>query len=213
MPRKTAVDRHSSTAPPAGWPPTGPRLFDVLVAFNHPTRRALYEVLSIEGPDSVGRLADRVGIAVGSASHHLRVLHSGGFIEPAPELAPSGRSSWWRSVPRSMEWAVEDAPPGTAGRAVLEAAEREQLAHELRAVVAWMRTRGQLAQEWQDASSTSSYTLATAEQMRDLGTRLSRVVIEWSEECAADRSERPEAERRPVRISTRVFPSDPGPQK
>jgi len=62
-------------------------LMDVLVALHHPTRRWLAELLWIEGPATVGRLAARTGLAVGSVSHHLKPLHQQGFIEPAPELA------------------------------------------------------------------------------------------------------------------------------
>ncbi len=57
------------------------------MAFHHPTRRWLAELLEIEGPASVGQLAARTGLAVGSVSHHLKALHRTGFIEPAPDLA------------------------------------------------------------------------------------------------------------------------------
>ena len=43
------------------------------MAFHRPTRRWLAELLEIEGPASVGRLAARTGLAVGSVSHPGRV--------------------------------------------------------------------------------------------------------------------------------------------
>src|ERR1700754_4829053 len=88
MPRRPASDRHTASAPATdGWPPTGDALAEALIALHHPARRRLYEVLSLEGPASVGQLAQRTGLAPGSVSHHLKPLHRAGFVVPAPELA------------------------------------------------------------------------------------------------------------------------------
>lgn len=80
---------------------------DLLIALHHPTRRWLAELLKVEGPSSVGRLAVRSGLAVGSVSHHLKPLHQQGFIEPAPELARDTRESWWRATDRNISWNAE----------------------------------------------------------------------------------------------------------
>ena len=97
--RRTADQRHLDSAPRSH-----DDLLDVLMAFHHPTRRWLAELLEIEGPASVGRLAARTGLAVGSVSHHLKALHRHGFIEPAPDLARDTRESWWRvRRPLSLE--------------------------------------------------------------------------------------------------------------
>ena len=75
MPRKTALDRHRDSAPTTTpGSESGSELVDVLIAFHHPTRRWLLEVLGVEGPATVGMLADRPGLAVGSISHHLKAL-------------------------------------------------------------------------------------------------------------------------------------------
>ena len=39
--------------------------------------------------------------------------------------------------------------------------------------------------------------------------RLTQLVTEWSAACVADRAERPDAVRRPVRAIARAFPSAP----
>ena len=78
MTRKTANVRHQTDTE------TSHELIDVLIALHHPTRRWLLDLLLVDGPATVGRLAARTGLAAGSVSHHLKPLHRQGFIEPAP---------------------------------------------------------------------------------------------------------------------------------
>ena len=68
MTRRTAELRHRDSRP-AHTPgaESGTELLDALIAFHHPTRRWLCEVLSSEGPANVGTLAARTGLAVGSS--------------------------------------------------------------------------------------------------------------------------------------------------
>ena len=59
MTRRTAEERHRIERD------VSTELMDVLVALHHPTRRWLAELLWVEGPATVGRLAARTGLAVG----------------------------------------------------------------------------------------------------------------------------------------------------
>jgi DNA-binding transcriptional ArsR family regulator len=198
--RRTAAERHLDSAPrPAPERDPSDELAELLMAFHHPIRRWLTELLGVEGPANVGQLAARTGLAVGSVSHHLKVLHGQDLIEPAPELARDTRESWWRLKPRSMTWSVEDFDEGTLGRRVAQTAEAENLRFQVRAMQGW-RTA---------ANSVDTYVPATEAQVRDFARRLSRLVREWSDECMADAAERPGVERRPVRAIARVFPSEP----
>lgn len=185
-------------------------LAELLMAFHHPLRRWLTELLGIHGPANVGQLAARTGLAVGSVSHHLKVLHQQDLIEPAPELARDTRESWWRLKPRSMSWSVEDFGEGTLGRRVAETAEAENLRFQVRAMQAWLRQAPREPASWRTAAnSVDTYVPATQAQVRDLASRITALVKEWSDECMADAEEHPEAQRRPVRAIARVFPSDP----
>ncbi len=211
MTRRTAAERHRDSAPPAPPAEGAPEdLLDVLMAFHHPTRRWLVELLELEGPSSVGRLAARTGLAVGSVSHHLKALHRHGFIEPAPELARDTRESWWRAVRRGLSWTADDFAEGTAARRVADAAEGENFRHQVRAVQQWLSRSRQVDESWRRAaSSTDSVVPATVEQLSALQDRLGAVIEGWSRECLLDREARPEAERRPVRVIARAFPSGP----
>lgn len=211
MTRRTAAERHLDSAPrPIPERNPSEELAELLVAFHHPIRRWLTELLGVDGPANVGQLAAATGLAVGSVSHHLKVLHQQDLIEPAPELARDTRESWWRLKPRSMTWSVEDFDEGTLGRRVAQTAEVENLRFQVRAMQDWLRRAPGETAGWRTAAnSTDTYVPATESQVRDFAERLSKLVHDWSAECMADAAENPDAERRPVRAIARVFPSEP----
>lgn len=208
MTRRPAAERHRDSAPPTGH--RDDELLDVLMAYHHPTRRWLTELLDMEGPASVGRLAARTGLAVGSVSHHLKALHRYGFVEPAPELARDTRESWWRSVRRGLSWSADDFEAGTAARRIAEAAEAENFRHQLRAVHHWLTHSHEVELTWRRAAgSTDTIVAATVDQLADLQGRMNDLILTWSEECLEDLEVRPDPERRPSRVIARVFPTGP----
>ena len=213
MPRRTASERHAATSPASVdtlGSETGNALLDVLTAFHHPTRRWLCELLAVEGPATVGSLARRTGLAVGSVSHHLGTLHRYGFVEPAPELARDTRESWWRSRPRQLSWDATEYGEGTLARRIASTAEAENFRHHVRAVQRWLAEGESAPAEVRHASvATDTLAAATVAQMGELSRRLTALVVEWSEECRADVEVHPDVERLPVRVSARVFPSGP----
>lgn len=211
MPRRSAAERHLDSAPqPADDREPTDELAELLIAFHHPVRRWLTELLGIEGPANVGQLAARTGLAVGSISHHLKMLHQQDLIAPAPELARDTRESWWRLKPRSMSWSVEDFGEGTLGRRVAETAEAENFRFQVRAMQDWLRRASGETPAWRTAAnSVDTYVPATEVQVRDLASRMSELIHAWTDECLADAGAHPEVERRPVRAVARVFPSRP----
>ena len=209
MPRRTAAERHLDSVP-APAPDPSSELADLLVAYHHPIRRWLSELLALEGPANVGQLAARTELAVGSVSHHLKALHRQGLVEPAPGLARDTRESWWRLCERPLTWSVDDFEEGTLGRRVAETAEVENFRHQVRVIRAWLQRQARDERRWRlAAESVDTLTYATVDQLDDLGDRLTRLVTEWSTACAADVTEHPDAVRRPVRAIARAFPSEP----
>jgi DNA-binding transcriptional ArsR family regulator len=142
MPRRTAEERHRIDDRAT----TG--MMDVLIAVHHPTRRWLVELLWVDGPATVGRLAARTGLAVGSVSHHLKPLHRQGFIEPTPELARDTRESWWRATHRNISWSADDFEPDSLGRRVADRAEIENFRHQVRATQLWLDEMADAPVEW-----------------------------------------------------------------
>jgi DNA-binding transcriptional ArsR family regulator len=212
MTRRTAAERHLDSAPrpPGGERTPSDELADLLVAFHHPIRRWLTELLGVDGPANVGQLAARTGLAVGSVSHHLKVLHQQDLVEPAPELARDTRESWWRLRSRTMTWSVEDFDEGSLGRRVAQTAEVENLRFQVRAMQDWLRQAPDETPAWRAAAnSVDTYVSATEEQVRDFAEQLRALVSDWSARCTRDVEDHPDAERRPVRAIARVFPSEP----
>jgi len=211
MTRRTAAERHLDSAPsPSGERQPADELAELLMAFHHPIRRWLTELLGVEGPANVGTLAARTGLAVGSVSHHLKVLHQQDLIEPAPELARDTRESWWRSVRQPLSWSADEFEAGSAARRVADAAEAENFRHQVRAVGQWLGHMQEVSVAWRRAaSSTDSIVPATRDQLEELTERLRQVADEWSRECLADQDRSPDAERLPVRLVLRAFPTGP----
>ena len=147
MPRKTAAERHSVERG------LSTEMMDVLIALHHPTRRWLAELLWVEGPGTVGALAARTGLAVGSVSHHLKPLHRQGFIEPAPDLARDTRESWWRTTPRSISWSPDDFETDSLGRRVADEAEVENFRYQVRSIRQWLAEMAGAPLEWRRAAS------------------------------------------------------------
>ena len=201
MTRKTAGLRHRIDED------VSTDLMDALIALHHPTRRWLVELLHVDGPATVGRLAARTGLAAGSVSHHLKPLHRQGFVEPAPELARDTRESWWRVTERQLSWSVEDFAPNSPGRRVADLAELENFRFLVRATQQWLKEMGQATPEWRRAAGSSDHLVrATPEQAEDLHKRLDAVLQAWAEEVKTDH---PAPESRMVRVTLRIFPSKP----
>jgi len=178
---------------------------DRLRAVHHPVRRRILDHLHLHGPAQVGTLARALDQQVGSISHHLRMLARAGVVEPAPELATDGRTSWWRVLDSSMSWSVDDYDtPGD--RAVARAAERANIDHALSKLAAWKRAGDTAPREWRRAAfSTDHSATATAAELADLMARLQATIEDW--DAAINRTDG--TEREPVFFFDHGFPTRP----
>jgi len=205
--RRTADQRHADTAPS----PEGPEVIEQLIAYYHPTRQKILETISVHGPASVGMIADRLGIAPGSVSHHLKPLHRAGFVEPAPELAADTRASWWRLARTSVSYDALDYPPGSRAREVVGLAEKANDDRHVAAMRTWRTRRHELPGAWRRAGGSSDTGIAaTAEQVEDLLTRVNEVFRTWASEVHDDQQVHPDADRRHVLAFAHVVPSVEG---
>ena len=171
-------------------------------ALAHPLRLRILGILRVEGPQSVGRLAEATGVASGSVSYHLATLAKHGFVVPAPDLERDGRERWWKAAhemtsSQSAEF-LDDPERREAHdamrRAVLDSYHRELL-HALDAELA-------LDPAWVAASDSSdggaNLTLA---EFRELGAELEALREKW---WGYGRTPRPGTRR--VRWITHIFP-------
>jgi DNA-binding transcriptional ArsR family regulator len=63
----------------------------------HPLRVRLLFLLRSEGPSTATRLAQRLGLASGATSYHLRQLAAHGFVVEDTERGV-GRERWWKAA-------------------------------------------------------------------------------------------------------------------
>ncbi|NYI71613.1 DNA-binding transcriptional ArsR family regulator [Naumannella cuiyingiana] len=184
------------------------RRAESLAALANPFRSRLLDALRVDGPSTATALAQRTGQAVGSASHHLRVLAETGFIEEAPDLARDRRERWWRLSNSGFRWNRADLD----GSAVEVARQAEALQAERQAdrVREWL-ANSETAGEWNGtAFASQDWLRLTPQELDQLGAELLQVLTSWHERVADEQSERladPNAE--PVLVFMRGFPSQP----
>ena len=177
-----------------------------LAAMANPWRSRILDILSVEGPATASQLAGRTGLAVGSASHHLKVLDEAGLVEEAAELARDRRERWWRLVTPGMRWSrTEFADDAGAVTAAL-AAESLALQRQFERSRDWLASDDE-AEEWQSAAfATQSWLRLTPDELSTFSEALLALLRTWKErqEEAADREG-----RRTILVYARGFPADP----
>lgn len=176
-----------------------------LAAMANPARSRLMDALKVDGPSTASRLAQRTGQAVGSASHHLRVLAGAGLVEEAPDLARDRRERWWRLVDSGTRWSRADFGDDTAAVTAAHAAESLGLQRQFERVQEW-NARAQAAPEWDDAAfATQNWLRLTPEELHEVAEEVIEVLLRWSSRELPDDG----AQREPVFVFARGFPAQP----
>lgn len=176
-----------------------------IAALHHPVRRRLVELLALEGPATVSRLAQRSDQGVGNVSHHLKILARADLVAGAPELARDKRERWWRRVPVAMSWSVADVGDNVADRIVAEEAEQENLAYHADKVQQWFRRRHDYDETWVRAAySADSWLTLTADELTELSRRIDLLVRDFGAEVVDDAQPREH-----VFVFTHAVPATP----
>jgi len=176
-----------------------------LAAMANPHRSRILDALSVDGPSTASALAKRTGQAVGSASHHLKVLAEVGLVVEAPDLARDRRERWWRLVAPARRWSrAEFAGDAGAVTAAL-AAESLALRREFDRSQEWLGN-AEAAGEWDDAAfATQIWLELTPEELRELSVELVNLTRRWRDRVIpADGRE-----RETVFVFARGFPAQP----
>ena len=105
----------------------------MLSALAHPFRARLLDALKVDGPSTASALSRRTGQAVGSVSHHLKVLSDVGLVEEVPELARDRRERWWRLVSQGLRWSWSDLVDDPVALEAGAAAESMEFRRQVRA--------------------------------------------------------------------------------
>jgi len=176
-----------------------------LAAMANPFRSRMLDALAVDGPSTASALAQRTGQAVGSASHHLKVLAEAGLIVEAPELARDRRERWWRLVAPSTRWSRAEF--GTDAGAVTAALAAESLAlqRQFERAQEWL-ANSEAAGEWDHAAfATQTWLRLNPDELKQLSEEMVALTQRWRHRGTPDG----DTEREPVFVFARGFPAQP----
>src|SRR5690349_18306405 len=176
-----------------------------LSAMANPFRSRMMDALKVDGPSTASALAQRTGQAVGSASHHLKVLSEAGLVEEAPELAKDRRERWWRLVDAGTRWSRGDFADDTAAVTAAYAAEALALQRQFERVQEW-NANAATVPVWDDAAfATQNWMRLTPAELEQVADEMVDVLLRWSSREIPDDGE----ERESVYVFARGFPAQP----
>jgi len=176
-----------------------------LAALAHPFRARIMDALKVDGPSTASALAQRTGQAVGSASHHLKVLAEAELVVEAPELAKDRRERWWRLAAPGTRWSRQEFADDTAAVAAAQAAEALSFQRQVDRTREWM-ANAESDPVWDDAAFvTQQWLRLTPEEMRQVAEEFVELLMRWSDRTPPDDG----AHREPVFVFARGFPAQP----
>ena len=171
-------------------------------ALAHPLRLRILGLLRVEGPQSVGALAQATGAASGSVSYHLATLAKHGFVVPAPELERDGRERWWKAAHEMTTSQSAEFLDDPDRREADEAMRRAVLDLYHRELLQALDAELDLEPEWVAASDSSDGgAQLTLDEFRQLTAELEAVREKWWA-----RGREPREGTRAVRWITHTFP-------
>ncbi|MEZ0109966.1 DNA-binding transcriptional ArsR family regulator [Catenulispora sp. EB89] len=162
---------------------------------------------TVDGPATVGMLAERTDEAVGNVSHHVRVLAEARLVEDVPELARDRRERWWRQTSAEMRWARADFEGSPADAAVADAAGSLMLDRHVAAARSWPARRAGYPEQWREdcAVSAEAWLRLSPDEAREFGAQLIALFDAWSHRPVPDDGQ----EREPVLAFGHVVPAAP----
>lgn len=173
---------------------------EVLKALASPIRTRLLDSLKVHGPATASTLAQLAQTAVGSASHHLRVLAEAGLIVEVPERARDGRERWWGLANRGVQWSSQDFTE-PSGQLIADAASRLAFQRQIEHTLRWLDDPD-AEPEWRaSAFATQAWMWLTPDEL----SSLQREVLEVFDRFAGREHEG----RAPVLCFAKGFPSQP----
>src|SRR6202167_2335020 len=135
----------------------------VIAAMTHPLRRRLLSLLRLDGPSTVGVLAQQTGQAPGNISHHLKALAAAGLVEEGPELARDRRERWWRRSTPAIRWNTEDFKGDAETEAIARAAVSLNLDYQVNQLRQWDAQPEQEKAAWSKGPFSTDYWLRLTE--------------------------------------------------
>jgi len=184
--RQTEAARDPGAAPPVR------EITDArtLRALSHPVRLALIEQLTISGAMTATELGERIGETPTTCSFHLRQLAKYGFVEEAG--GGKGRARPWRMTSIGMSFgdsSGNEDPEYDIASSTLALMFRERSFERYRR---WMESKASYPRRWRNAAQNNEAVFyVTPEELEELNTELTALLMSKYFDRLADRSKRP----------------------
>jgi DNA-binding transcriptional ArsR family regulator len=176
-----------------------------LVALANPARSRIMDALAVDGPSTASALAQRTDQAVGSTSHHLKILSRAGLIEEAPELARDRRERWWRLVAPSTRWSRAEFADDAGAVSAAMAAESVGLQRQFERARDWLASGGD-EQRWGSAAfATQTWLTLSPAELAELSEQIVELMRTWRSRAIPDDG----VQRDSVFVFARGFPAQP----
>ncbi len=136
------------------------------------------DLLAADGPVTAGHVSSELGIAPGSASHHLKVLSNAGLIEEAHGVSSDERKHFWKLSHPTTRWSREEITDFAARSAAFEAEQlalEQQFARSRRSLVDTADSDGAVTSTF----ATQGWARLTSMEMAALRDELVEVVRRW----------------------------------
>jgi DNA-binding MarR family transcriptional regulator len=173
-----------------------------LASLAHPDRSRLLDALTVHGPSTTTELAQALGLATGSVSHHLKVMVDAGLVEPA-ETESDRRKRRWRLVTRGLRWQSGGDASRPAAETAGTAADLMLLRRDTERAQRFLDAAGP---PWSDAAFAAHVWLRLdPAELEEFGRELEALLLRWR------RREIPNdgTERAAVLAFARAFPTEP----
>lgn len=173
-----------------------------LRALAHPTRVAILDLVTLDGPTTSTRLARRMGQNTGTVSWHLRHLAEHGYIEEDIERGTK-RERWWRRSNASYSFVAADFRHDPHSRQAFALLVAELVNRHFARVASYVEEDWD--DTWRSAGAIADWTdlRMSPAQLRSLTAELAAVVARH-EQATAD--EPPGGDALPVVVQVQAFP-------
>jgi len=177
-----------------------------LATLANPHRSRIIDILAVAGPSTASVIAQRMDLAIGSVSHHLKVLAEVDLVSEAPELARDRRERWWRLSAPSTRWSRTEFADDASAVSAAVAAESLALQRQFERARDWLARSQEPAESDRGAFANQSWLQLSPEETTEFMTGLVAYVQDWRH-----RTEHAEdgVERHSVFFFARGFPAEP----
>ncbi|MEO7071422.1 MAG: helix-turn-helix domain-containing protein [Nostocoides sp.] len=180
----------------------------VLAALANPARARILDLLYVDGPATASVLAEGTSTAIGSVSHHVKMLAEAGLVVEAPELARDRRERWWRPATAGFSWSSGDFADDPVAESAEAAAAHQALQRQFERARDWLATPvdNPTSRRWSDtAYATQTWLTLSPEELQQVAVEIQSVFARWHERAISDDG----VERRTVLAFSRAFPCRP----